>query len=66
MAKVTEKDEEDAEVVVHFDGWSSRYDEFVSVKSGALRQISSEKLIQMERERALKAKVQYYMNLVVI
>ena len=56
-AKVTEKDVEDEEVVVHFDGWSSRYDEYVSIKSGRLRHISPEKLEQMEREKALKAKV---------
>jgi len=26
-AKITEKDVEEEEVVVHFDGWSDRYDE---------------------------------------
>ena len=56
-AKITEKDVEEDEVVVHFDGWSARYDEYVRIKSGRLRHISPEKLEQMEREKALKAKV---------
>ena len=48
-AKVVEKDEETGEVVVHFDGWSSRYDELISIGEGRLRPLSQEQLQKASR-----------------
>ena len=36
MAKVVEVDEEEKEVLVHFMGWSSRFDEWVELSDGRL------------------------------
>ncbi|XP_064455760.1 PHD finger protein 20-like isoform X2 [Ornithodoros turicata] len=36
-AKVVTVDEEDGDVLIHFEGWSSRYDEWVSMDSPRLR-----------------------------
>lgn len=43
------------EVLVHFDGWSSRYDEFIHIRAGRLRYLTREKLEKIERERQEKA-----------
>ena len=48
-AKVVEKDEETGEVVVHFDGWSSRYDELIHIGEGRLRPLSQEQLQKASR-----------------
>lgn len=55
-AKVVEKDEETEEVLVHFDGWSSRYDEFLHIGAGRLRRLSQEQL-KKRAQKALKNKV---------
>lgn len=60
-AKVVELDIDDSEaegeVLVHFERWSSRYDELVSVKSGRLRHLSLARLKQLEKERERAKKV---------
>ena len=38
-AKVVEVDWEDREVLVHFQNWSSRYDEWISMESSRLRAV---------------------------
>jgi hypothetical protein len=48
-AKVVEKDEETEEIVIHFDGWSSRYDELVHIGEGRLRHLSREQLQKTSR-----------------
>ena len=53
-AKVVDKDEETEEVVVHFDGWSSRYDELLHIRDGKLRHLTQE---QLEKTKAQKTKV---------
>ena len=57
---MVEKDAEAEEVLVHFDGWSSRYDEFVHIRADRLRRLSQEQIERLEREKqekALKSKV---------
>lgn len=55
-AKIVEKDEETEEVLVHFDGWSSRYDELLHIGAGRLRRLSQEQL-EKKAQKALKNKV---------
>lgn len=51
---MVEKYEDIEEVVVHFDGWSARYDELIHVNEGRLRQLSQEQLLKCVRTRKLK------------
>lgn len=53
-AKVVEKDEETQEVIVHFDGWSSRYDEVINISAGRLRPLTQELLLKTTRKRKPK------------
>ena len=59
VAKVLELDEKEGDVLVHFEKWSSRYDEDVPVKSGRLRLLSETKLKELEREKERIKKVQH-------
>ena len=52
-AKVIEVDEDEKDILVHFEGWSSRYDEYVEVESGRLKTLSSD-LMQKEQNKAKK------------
>ena len=54
VAKVIEVDEDDGDVLVHFEGWSSRYDEYVEVKGGRLRTLSSSKMAALLKEQKSK------------
>lgn len=47
-------DEDDGDVLVHFEGWSSRYDEYVEVKGGRLRTLSSSKMAALLKEKKSK------------
>lgn len=58
-AKVVELDEKEGEVLVHFDRWSSRYDEFIAISSGRLQQLSLEKLKELDLEREKVKKVSF-------
>ena len=51
---MVEKYEDTEEVVVHFDGWSARYDELIHVNEGRLRQMSQEQLLKCVRTRKPK------------
>ena len=51
VAKVLEVDEEGKEVLVHFDRWSSRYDEFIPIGTGRLRKLTLSKLKEIQKER---------------
>lgn len=57
VAKVVELDESEGEVLIHFERWSSRYDEDVPVKSGRLRQLSPGRLKELEKEKEKIKKV---------
>ncbi len=49
-------DEDDKDVLVHFDGWSSRYDEYIEIDGGRLRVLSQEAL-QLAEQKRVKRKV---------
>lgn len=57
VAKVVELEEEDKEVLVHFEKWSSRYDEYIPLKSGRLHLLSQSRQEEMEREKEKMKKV---------
>ncbi len=57
VAKVMEIEEEEKEVLVHFEKWSSRYDEFIPLNSGRLHFISHNKQEEMEKEKEKIKKV---------
>ena len=54
VAKMIEVDEDDGDVLVHFEGWSSRYDEYVEVGGGRLRTLSSSKMTALLKEKKSK------------
>ena len=51
VAKVLEVDEDSGEVLVHFDRWSSRYDEYITINAGRLRKLTASKLKELQKER---------------
>ena len=51
VAKVLEIDEDSGEVLVHFDRWSSRYDEYILIGSGRLRKLTESRLKELQKER---------------
>ena len=51
---MVEKYEETEEVVVHFEGWSARYDELIHIKEGRLRHLSQEMLEKSIKTRKPK------------
>ncbi len=59
VAKIVELEEkeEGGEVLVHFERWSSRYDEVIPVKSGRLRHLSAARLKELEKEKERIKKV---------
>lgn len=57
VAKVMEFDKDEKEVLVHFEKWSSRYDEFIPLNSGRLHFISQSKQEEMEKEKEKIKKV---------
>lgn len=56
-AKVVELDQEEKEVLVHFERWSSRYDELIPISGGRLRQLSEARLQELEKEKEKAKKV---------
>ena len=51
VAKVLEIDKDSGEVLVHFDRWSSRYDEYIPIGSGRLRKLTANRLKELQKER---------------
>ena len=49
MARIVEVDEDEGDVLVHFEGWSSRYDEYVEVGSDRLRILTAEALQRVDQ-----------------
>ena len=56
---MVELDEEEGEVLVHFDRWSSRYDELIAISSGRLQSLSLAKLKELDKEREKVKKVSW-------
>ncbi len=56
-AKVLELDESSNEILVHFERWSSRYDESVPINSGRLRPLSLARQEELEKEKEKAKKV---------
>ena len=54
MEKEEEEEEECKEVLIHFEGWSYRHDEYVELGKGRLRCLSPSRLelLLKEREKA--------------
>ena len=52
-----EVDEDDGDVLVHFDRWSSRYDEYIQINSGQLRRLHPARLAKLTQERDKVRKV---------
>ena len=53
VAKVLEIDEEDMDVFVHFEGWSSRYDEYIDLNCGRLKLLSGD-VLEREQKKAIR------------
>lgn len=51
VAKVLEVDEDTGDVLVHFDRWSSRYDEYIPINASRLRKLTASKLKELQKER---------------
>ena len=51
VAKVMEVDEDSGEVLVHFDRWSSRYDEYIPIAAGRLRKLTPSRLKALQKEK---------------
>ena len=46
-----EVDEDSGDVLVHFDRWSSRYDEYIPIGGGRLRRITPSRLLELQKDR---------------
>lgn len=57
VVKVGEQEEKD--VLVHFERWSSRYDEVIPIDSGRLRKLSPARQKELEKEKEKVRKVRY-------
>lgn len=58
MAKVVEVQEEEEEVLVHFERWNSRYDEYLKMSSERLRVLlpARRETLQRESDRLKKVR----------
>ena len=55
VARVVQVDHEEREVLIHFEGWNTRYDEWISCNSFRLRQLSSENKRKLQEKKVKKA-----------
>lgn len=46
-----EVDEDSREVLVHFDRWSSRYDEYIPIDGGRLRRLTESRRKELQKEK---------------
>ena len=51
VAKVLEVDEDSGDILVHFDRWSSRYDEYIPIDAGRLRRLTPSRLKELQKEK---------------
>ena len=51
MAKIVTIDEEEKEILVHFMGWSSRFDEWVELSEGRVCKPSQQSLEEYRRRQ---------------
>ena len=54
-----EVEKDDNEVLVHFERWNSRYDEYVKIDSERLRVLLPERSEALEKEKEKVKKVKY-------
>ena len=55
MARVVQVDHEEKEVLIHFEGWNARYDEWISCNSFRLRPLSMENKRKLQEKKLKKA-----------
>ena len=55
VARVVQVDHEEKEVLIHFEGWNTRYDEWISCNSFRLRPLSSENKRKLQEKKLKKA-----------
>ena len=63
VAKVIEVEEGDQEVLVHFEKWNSRYDEYIKINSGRLRSKHPSKVELFEKDQDISKKVRRTLRL---
>ena len=51
IARVVEVEQDKGEVLVHFERWNSRYDEYIKMSSKRLRVLLPERKAMLQRER---------------
>lgn len=56
MARVVQVDEEEKELLIHFEGWNARYDEWISCNSFRLRPLSMENKRKIHDKKHKKAR----------
>jgi len=58
-AKIVEVDDRDMTVLIHFDGWNQRYDEWVKMTSDQLRPLAESDRVKKEIPRTKSVCVTY-------
>ena len=61
MARVMEVEKDDNEVLVHFERWNSRYDEYIKIDSERLRVLLPDRREALEKEKEKVKKVKFNM-----
>ncbi|ELT97191.1 hypothetical protein CAPTEDRAFT_222293 [Capitella teleta] len=64
QAKINDIDDKDQTVLVHFDGWNTRYDEWIKMESDRLRPITrhSERKERKEKPKVVQSKADHKMG----
>lgn len=57
VARAIDKEQEENEVLVHFERWNSRYDEYIKISSQRLRALLPERREKLQKERGKTKKV---------
>lgn len=60
VARVVQVDQEEKEVLIHFEGWNSRYDEWISCNSFRLRPLSMENKRKLQEKKLKKVSLNLY------
>ena len=62
-AKIVEVDDRDMTVLIHFDGWNQRYDEWVKMNSDQLRPLAEADRIKKEITRTKSVCLSAHFNI---
>ena len=62
-AKIVEVDDRDTTVLIHFDGWNQRYDEWVKMNSDQLRPLAEADRIKKEVPRTKSVCLSVHFNI---